>query len=74
MFQGKKASWCEVMKLVPACWRADFCRFIEEGEASDRFLAFLEEDERCRRACEMVLRADEAMVRLLAEAVPEEVH
>jgi hypothetical protein len=65
------ASWCAAMKLVPEPWRMDFCRFIEEGEASDEFIAFLEQDQQCRNACEMVLRADQEMVQVIADAVCE---
>ena len=59
---------CEVLKLVPAHWRGDFCQFVEEGEASKDFMEFLEQDSDCRRACEMVLRADRLTARLIAAA------
>ena len=72
MSQTQQTAWCEALKLVPARWRGEFCRFIEEGEAGDEFLAFLEQDAGCRRACEMVLRADDEMARLIrAAAEPE---
>jgi hypothetical protein len=56
---------CEALKLVPAQWRADFVKFVEDGEGSDKFLAFLEENADCRRACEQVLRADRAVLPIL---------
>jgi hypothetical protein len=59
---------CEALRAVPAQWRADFCRFVEGDEVSDGFLAFLEQDEACRRACEAVLRSDQETARLLAAA------
>jgi hypothetical protein len=65
-------AWCAAMKLVPEEWRTEFCRFIEEGEASDGFILFLEQDEGCRKACEIVLRADREMTRIVALAVDED--
>jgi hypothetical protein len=67
MFLSEKASWQEALKLVPPCWRIEFARFLEEGEASDKFLAFLGQDADCRQACELVLRADEQMRLLVSE-------
>jgi hypothetical protein len=51
-------SICEALQFVPVRWLADFVQFVEEGEASDEFLAFLECNAECVRACEIVLRAD----------------
>ena len=60
---------CEALRLVPAEWRGEFCKFMEDGEASGPFLAFLEQDEACRRACEMVLRSDRPTARATAAAM-----
>jgi hypothetical protein len=62
-------SMCEALKLVPAQWRAEFVRFIEEGECSQGFRRFLEQNADCRRACELVLRADHVTARLIKEAI-----
>ncbi len=65
-------SWCAAMKLVPEEWRMEFCRFIEDGDASAEFIVFLEQDRQCRRACEMVLRADVEMAQLIGYVVESE--
>lgn len=73
MSQTQKAVWCESLKLVPAKWRGEFCRFVEEGEASDEFLAFLQQDVDCRRACEIVFRSDEELGRIIKAAESNDV-
>lgn len=65
---SERGSLCEALKYVPVQWRADFVRFTEDGEASDQFLAFLEQSADVRRACEMVLDADFKTTRLLQRA------
>lgn len=47
--------------------QCEFTRLVEEGEASDAFLALLDSDPDCRRACEMVLRADRDLPRLVSD-------
>lgn len=66
MMSKTNEAYCEALRLVPVEWRGEFTRFLEEGEAGPAFLAFLEESEDCRRACEMVLRADETGALLAA--------
>lgn len=66
-------TWCDALRLVPARWRAAFCQFIDEGEASEDFLAYLAADENCRQACEIVLRADKEMTAVFA-AIAEPNH
>jgi hypothetical protein len=68
MSLSEKAPWHQALKLVPARWRIDFVRFLEEGEANDDFLAFLVEDANCRQACELVLRADQEMAIIIASS------
>jgi hypothetical protein len=65
MSESEMGYWCEALELVPMQWQADFIRFIEDGEASGEFFAFLESDAECRRACEMAFRADHAILRLI---------
>lgn len=64
----ERGSLCEALKYVPVEWRADFVRFTEDGEASDQFLAFLEQSADVRRACELVLDADRKTTRLFQRA------
>jgi len=65
MYDGEV--WREALAAVPPRWHAEFGRFVREGEAGPGFLAFLEADEACRRACETLLRRD-ALGRLLESA------
>jgi hypothetical protein len=60
--------FCEALKLVPRQWRGEFTRFVDEGEASAEFLAYLDQDGDCRQACEMVFRADNFTAEVLAAA------
>lgn len=50
--------YCEALKLVPREWRGEFTRFVDEGEASAEFLAYLDTSDDCQQAIETVLRAD----------------
>jgi hypothetical protein len=72
MFPISPVSWCKALKLVAEEWRTEFCRFIEQGEASAEFMFFLEHDEKCRQACERILRADRGMAQAIAIAVEPE--
>jgi hypothetical protein len=65
MSENQISSWCETLRLVPVRWRADFVRFVEEGEASEEFIALLEHNTDCRTACEQAFRADCMIVQLL---------
>ena len=60
---------CDALRLVPRRWQAAFAQFVAAGEADSAFFAFLNTNHECRRACEMVLRADATMVALVAAAV-----
>ena len=71
MEKPMKDAWCAAMKVVPSRWRVEFCRFMERGEASEEFLAFLEQDVRCQEACELILRSDQAFSRALAPDLEE---
>jgi hypothetical protein len=64
--------WCDVLKVIPAKWRGQFCRFVEEGEASDEFMAFLADSSECRHACERILRVDRATSQMIAAAMESE--
>ncbi len=72
MFEIPAEAWCKAFNLVPEEWRTEFVRFVEEGEANAGFIAFLNADEGCRKACEIVLRADTDMERLIAMACKPE--
>jgi hypothetical protein len=74
MSQHETMSLCEALKSVPVRWRAEFIRLLEEGEAGGDFLSFLEQDEKCRLACEAVLRADEATAQLIRGAFAQSGH
>jgi hypothetical protein len=58
----------EALKSIPVQWRAEFVRFVEEGEANPDFLAVLEENFQLRHLCETVLRADSTVLELLNAA------
>jgi hypothetical protein len=62
----------EAMKTVSAKWWAEFQRFVQCGEASEEFLAFLEQSEECRAACDAILEADDGMSAII-ELAQEEV-
>src|SRR5689334_7329140 len=64
-------AWCEALNMVPEEWRTEFCRFVEDGDASEHFIAFLQQDAACRRACEIVLRADQQMARVISMAIED---
>jgi hypothetical protein len=42
----------ELLHLVDSRWHGDFVRFIETGDASEEFLAFMDRDPDCQRAVE----------------------
>jgi len=62
----EKTCWSRALKLVPAAWWIELARFLEEGEASDGFLKFLEQDAKTRQACDIVLRGDHEMEIIIA--------
>lgn len=55
----------EALKLISPEWRGDFVTFIETGEGSPEFLAYLNQSPAAQQACDLVLRGD----RLLSEAL-----
>lgn len=61
-----------VLNAVPAKWRPEFRLFVQYGEASDAFFAFLERNTEVLAACEEILNADEGM-RLIVRSAIEEV-
>jgi len=68
MSENEVGSLCEALRSVPVQWRADFVRFVEEGEGTNEFFVFLEQNAESRRACEMALRADHEILLLLEPA------
>jgi hypothetical protein len=48
-----------VLKRVPPEWHAEFCRFLETGEAGPEFLAYLDEHQECQEAVDKAM-ADQA--------------
>jgi hypothetical protein len=65
MSKNEVGSLCEAMRAVPTQWQAEFVRFVEEGEGSDEFIAFLEHDAPARSACEMALQNDTTILCIL---------
>lgn len=47
----------QLLQLVKPQWHKDFLRFIDTGEASDTFLAYLNQDEHGQKAVEMAFDA-----------------
>jgi hypothetical protein len=44
------------LTLVDQRWAKDFESFVETGDASDEFFAFLDSDENCQKAVDQVLK------------------
>ena len=57
--------WSEALKLVPNEWISEFTRLVEDGECSVEFGAFFNRNAECRRAFEMILRADREVPALI---------
>ena len=62
------------LALIDSKWARDFVSFVETGEASDEFIAFLDTSKDCQRAVDMVLEQESGKIarvaRLLREPAP----
>jgi hypothetical protein len=59
----------EIKLLVGDKWWTDFVRFVQEGEATEEFLAHVDADERTQKAVELALESQTAALREVAEAL-----
>lgn len=71
MSDNELVAWREALNRIPSKWIAEFTSLVEDGQASDEFLAFFEANVDCQRAFEQVLRSD-AVSRKLAHLFDEE--
>jgi len=61
----------DALALVDAKWARDFVSFVETGEASDEFIAFLDTSKECQRAVDMVLEQESGKVARVAQLLRE---
>ena len=54
----------EYLKLIPAKYHSEFIKLTETGEASDEFLDFVDSNEDCQKALDIII---EEMVREIME-------
>jgi hypothetical protein len=47
----------DLLRQIDSRWRIAFVRFVETGEASERFLHYLDSSQRCQRALRRLLAA-----------------
>lgn len=57
--------------LIDPRWARDFVSFVETGEASDEFIAFLDASKECQHAVDMVLEQESARVARVAKLLRE---
>lgn len=62
-----------VMQLVAPRFRAEFLQFIEAGEASAEFLAYLDRDEDCQDAIELALAEQTDVIREAIDLIRHEI-
>jgi hypothetical protein len=63
----------DALALVDSKWAKDFVSFVETGEASDEFIAFLDTSKECQRAVDMVLEQESGKVARVAQLLREPV-
>ena len=63
----------DALALVDGKWAKDFVSFVEKGEASDEFIAFLDTSKECQRAVDMVLEQELGKVARVAQLLREPV-
>jgi hypothetical protein len=61
----------DALALVDPKWARDFVSFVETGEASDEFIAFLDTSKECQRAVDMVLEQESGKVARVAQLLRE---
>ena len=61
----------DALALVDPKWARDFVSFVETGEASDEFIAFLDTNKECQRAVDMVLEQESGKVARVAQLLRE---
>ena len=59
----------DVTDTIDPQHREEFCRFIENGEASEDFLAYMDESEECQRAIEQVFAREAAQFEELTRSL-----
>jgi uncharacterized protein YdbL (DUF1318 family) len=61
--------WSQVWALVSAEWHDEFRHFVDTGQASNEFLAYLDEDADCQAAVDLVIDAQAEAFQKLAEVL-----
>jgi hypothetical protein len=66
------AGWCEITDIVQQTdplvddrWRKEFWDFVQTGDATPEFLAYLQSSADAQKACEIVLRSDHEFAGLI---------
>ncbi len=65
-------SLTECLALVDKKWAKEFVSFVESGDASDEFFAFLDSNADCQRAVDMVLRNESQGLERVAQFLRSE--
>jgi hypothetical protein len=63
-----------VLPQIQPKWRDSFLHFIETGQGSDDFFNYLDSDESCQTALDMVIDAQAEIFQKLAETLRTHVH
>jgi len=63
----------QTLRLVAPEFRQEFLSFVEIGEASPDFLAYLDSDEDCQDALEEALTPETELIRLAIDRIRREV-
>ena len=59
----------ELLKMIDGNWHGEFVRFVQEGEASDDFLAYLDANRDCQKAVDMAFEAQARGLEDLGQAL-----
>jgi hypothetical protein len=62
----------QILNLISPEWREEFLRFIESGEADQRFLDYIDSDEKCQEAVDLAVSAQAESFEGLAAALQAE--
>ena len=64
---GIRMHLSDALALVDPKWARDFVSFVQTGDASDEFIAFLDTSKECQRAVDMVLEQESGKVARVAQ-------
>lgn len=63
-----------LLERVPARYRAEFSRFLDSGEASPEFLAFLDSDSDCQKLVDLAMTQQASELRGFVQALAHSSH